>query len=343
MALTEAGAMALSAAGSLGSNVAGGLFNVNQARKNRAFQERMFYKQIEETRKNWQMENEYNLPSAQRQRLEDANLNPYLMYGEGAAGLTSQGSIGSPGLPSGSQAHSQFGNPMLDALQARLITAQSQNIEANTQKTISETDWQNIENKFSRESYQIRLAIKYRDYDMLNTTMDKMRNEMYNATQITTQQVLSMMQGREFEIKRYHLDSWYMGEQTKIAWQDVINGKIQASAAMKQAFAAMQNAVNAARLTTAQIGQIALNMSQSRQMFPLLMENQRGQNWSQVQERIFKGVQISEQQMKNFEQEINNRLRYIGAGTDTWLYRFAAPWVLPMITKPQDQQYFKNH
>lgn len=343
MALTEAGAMALGAAASLGSSAATGLFGINQAKKNRAFQERMFERQVQVNRENWEMENKYNLPSAQVQRLLDANLNPYLMYGEGASGLTSQGNIGGPSLPSGSTAQATFGNPVLDSLQARLLSAQASNVEANTEKTISETDWQEIENKFSRDSYDIRLAIKYGDWDFLKTSMDKMRNEMYNATQITTQQVLSMMQGREYEIKRFNLDEWRVGEETKQGWENVLSGKISASAQMMSAFAAMQNAVNAARLTTAQIGQIALNMSQSRQMFPLLMENQRGQNWSQIQDRIFKGTQISEQQMKNFEQEINNRLRYVGAAPDTWWYKFAAPWLLPMITKPSDGEYFKNH
>lgn len=35
---------------------------------------------------NWQMENEYNLPKNQMKRLEDAGLNPNLMYGQGSPG-----------------------------------------------------------------------------------------------------------------------------------------------------------------------------------------------------------------------------------------------------------------
>lgn len=332
MALTEAGAMALGALGSLGSNTAGGLFNINQARKNRAFQERMFERQVQVNRENWDIENRYNLPSAQVQRLLDANLNPYLMYSNGASGLTSQGSIGSPSQPHGAMVSASFGNPVLDALQAKMINAQVSNIEANTEKTRSEIDWQEIENRFSKESYNIRMAIKYGDFDLLKTSMDKMRTEMYNSSQITTQQVLSMMQGREYEIKRYHLDSYQVGEQIKQGWENVISGKISANAQMKSAFAAMQNAANAARLTTAQIGQIALNMSQQREMFPLLKEYQRGQNWNQVQDRIFKGVEITKSQQQVFQNEINNRLKAIGADPDTYFYKFAAPWIMPIVS-----------
>lgn len=331
MALTEAGAMALSAVGSLGSNLSGGLFNINQARKNRSFQERMFNRQVEVNRENWQMENEYNLPSAQMQRLKDANLNPYLMYGEGGSGLTSQGSIGNPTAPSGAQAQVHFTNPFLDALQAKLATAQVDKLEAETQKTKSETDWQNIENRFSTETYMVRKAIQFGNWDMLKISMDKLRQDMYNSVQLTTQQVLTMMQGREYEIKRFRLDEYQVGESVKQGWENVVTGKIQASAAIKQAFAAMQNAANAARLTTAQIGQISLNMSQQREMFPLLKANQTESNWQQIQQRMLNGVHLTQEQKKSFEMELDNRLKAFGAGPETYVYKFAAPWIMPVV------------
>ena len=42
----------------------------------------------------WQRANEYNLPSAQMQRLKDAGLNPAMMYGKGSAA-----NVASPNLP----------------------------------------------------------------------------------------------------------------------------------------------------------------------------------------------------------------------------------------------------
>lgn len=87
---------------SLGVNAASGLLgsigaNKRQKRaiaaqreenqKQRDFNKSMAEWYNEEQRKNIRDEREYNLPSAQMQRLKDAGLNPDLMYGHGASGL----------------------------------------------------------------------------------------------------------------------------------------------------------------------------------------------------------------------------------------------------------------
>lgn len=63
--------------------------------QDRAFTREMYQRSLEDERENWQMVNEYNLPSAQMQRLKDAELNPYLIYGNGAQGLVASGEVGS--------------------------------------------------------------------------------------------------------------------------------------------------------------------------------------------------------------------------------------------------------
>lgn len=47
--------------------------------------------------RSWRKQNEYNLPSAQMQRLKDAGLNPNLVYGKGTSTLASQPSATSVG------------------------------------------------------------------------------------------------------------------------------------------------------------------------------------------------------------------------------------------------------
>lgn len=59
-------------------------FNANEAAKNREFQEYM-----------WNQQNTYNSPSAQRARLEEAGLNPYMMMSSGSAGNASSSPSGS--------------------------------------------------------------------------------------------------------------------------------------------------------------------------------------------------------------------------------------------------------
>lgn len=73
------GAGLISAAGSLLGNLFG--FG-SQAATNKAQMELAKY-QYEKNLEMWNRQNEYNLPSAQRQRLLDAGLNPALMYGSG--------------------------------------------------------------------------------------------------------------------------------------------------------------------------------------------------------------------------------------------------------------------
>lgn len=59
-------------------------YKINQM--NNQFNERMAMQQRDFQENMWNKENEYNTASAQRQRLEEAGLNPYLMMNGGSAG-----------------------------------------------------------------------------------------------------------------------------------------------------------------------------------------------------------------------------------------------------------------
>ena len=59
-------------------------YNINQM--NNQFNERMAMQQRDFQENMWYKENAYNTASAQRQRLEDAGLNPCLMMNGGSAG-----------------------------------------------------------------------------------------------------------------------------------------------------------------------------------------------------------------------------------------------------------------
>lgn len=53
-------------------------------RKTRQHNEKMYNQQVSDNVRLWTMQNEYNSPAAQMQRLKDAGLNPNLVYGKGA-------------------------------------------------------------------------------------------------------------------------------------------------------------------------------------------------------------------------------------------------------------------
>lgn len=77
-------------------------FNAKEAEKNRQFQEAMMDKSYNQSVEFWNMQNEYNTPAQQVQRMKDAGLNPALMGGVSTG--TAQG--GTNTSASGAQASS---------------------------------------------------------------------------------------------------------------------------------------------------------------------------------------------------------------------------------------------
>lgn len=86
--------------------------NLDIAQMNNQYNRENLERQIDEQWKMWNAENEYNSASAQRARLEEAGLNPYMMMSGGSAGTASSMSAPSaaPADTSGTQ---QTGAPMV--------------------------------------------------------------------------------------------------------------------------------------------------------------------------------------------------------------------------------------
>lgn len=83
------GPLAAAAAISGGTNLVSNLFNIGQAKKERKFQREMAEYSYQKDVDMWNMQNEYNTPAKQRERMEAANMNPALMY-KGAPQNTAQ-------------------------------------------------------------------------------------------------------------------------------------------------------------------------------------------------------------------------------------------------------------
>lgn len=81
---TAGGATAASTALGVGQGILGAF--QNRANKRHAI--KMMDKQREWALADWNMQNEYNSPRAQMQRLQEAGLNPNLVYGQGVQGAT---------------------------------------------------------------------------------------------------------------------------------------------------------------------------------------------------------------------------------------------------------------
>ena len=149
-----------SAAGGLLSSLFGGNYSAKKAYQaametNKYNRENMIIQNLM-NRDNWNMENEYNMPSNQVQRLQAAGLNPYLMLNGGSSGVASSmpGVTTQPGVtPDTSQARGIVGS-IGDSIQAYL----------NGSQLGLQMDAQRIQNKFDKSAVQPRLGKIWSDY-----------------------------------------------------------------------------------------------------------------------------------------------------------------------------------
>lgn len=196
--------------GDLGGSVAGGLFSANQAKKNRAFQERMYKQQYQDSIDFWKMQNEYNLPSAQLQRLQDANLNPLLMYGEGGiSGNLAQQAPQLPSAPHGAQGQASSFNTRIDL--ANLALAEQQMAESKSREYLNYKEAANkeadtglkglqgeqlkIETDFQKDSYQLRMDTLQAEKDLKDSMFYlnyRQADQLYKSCQLMDKQIANI-------------------------------------------------------------------------------------------------------------------------------------------------------
>ncbi len=121
-----------------GSQVTGGILGYIGQRQTNKTNLRLAKEAREHDVKMWQMQNEYNTPAMQMQRLKEAGLNPNLMYGQGTTGnaLTPQKApVPEVGNELSSLAQMSLA-PVLSMYQDwRVKNAQIENLKANAEAT----------------------------------------------------------------------------------------------------------------------------------------------------------------------------------------------------------------
>lgn len=128
-------------------------YKINQM--NNQFNERMAIQQRNWQENMWNKENAYNTASAQRQRLEEAGLNPYLMMNGGSAGAAQSAGTGasassaSPAAMQSFQAdYSGIGSSIGNIFQYELMQTEKSQLQgarqladAKAMETLSNVDW----------------------------------------------------------------------------------------------------------------------------------------------------------------------------------------------------------
>lgn len=134
-------------------------YKINQM--NNQFNERMAIQQRNWQENMWNKENAYNTSSAQRQRLEEAGLNPYLMMNGGSAGVAQSAGTGATASSSGSAVmqpfqadYSGIGSSISNIFQYELMQSEKSQLQgarqladAKAMETLSNIDWGKLTNE----------------------------------------------------------------------------------------------------------------------------------------------------------------------------------------------------
>lgn len=275
--LSGLAAAGVSALGGIASNVMNAGYNSREAQKNRDFQREMYERQYKDSIDFWNLQQEYNTPQNQLIRLRNAGLNPLLMYGQSGVQNVATSQPSQPSQPSGSQASASFTNPFQTA-EYLLLDAERRKKEAETKKISSETDWQNLENKFQNDSYEMRLALVHREFDRVNAIIADTWDTIYQRGMMNAQQAATMAQARIYEIKRFDLDSYQVTESFKIGWQDAMSNRMNASANIKNAATNWYNAVTHRMIADWQVKSIAQDIWYKSLEQPYKLKNMGLQN-----------------------------------------------------------------
>lgn len=204
-------------------------YNANQAKINRQFNAAEAEKNRQFELDMWNKANKFNSPLAQVQRLQEANLNPYLMYGEGASGMATAGVPAGGQAASSAMSHLDLNSAFQLALQARSVEAdvklkeaQARAAEASAGKTEAESyDLQNkmyllkalgdmdYDNTFWRDESGNRRSW----HDILRQIVDNngvIDGQPMEWTPEFRQAAVKMLQdSSESEIKDYMLNEFY--------------------------------------------------------------------------------------------------------------------------------------
>lgn len=264
--LSALGSSALSSGlgflGNLGGSIFGGLFSANQAKKNRAFQERMYNKQVEDSIKFWNMQNEYNLPSAVRQRIEDAGINPYMYFSNGSIQSVANSSPDLPSAPHGAQGSPSSFNTAIDFANLRLVEAQTHDLEATarlkeeqTAETSTHVDWYEV-------SKELDLAIKRRDYEKIAYEINSLATSTNMLADMTWKNLEYLSTSMEIMQKKYDLSERETNERIAYWLNDIAVRNRQVDATLKGIAVSLYKAVTERKLAISTIAKQAAEIKE---------------------------------------------------------------------------------
>lgn len=279
--------------------------NYQIAQQNNAFNERM-----------WNMQNEYNTPSAQRARLEAAGINPYLMLDGSSTGVAQSAPQADT---SGTQVAPDVGNTIAGGYQSlgnSIASAAGQIAQmafqndlqkanvAKTQADAQNSDLQNqydaLRNQFAAAQFLADLRLKQYQGKISKYDANYLRDSMQDRLDaLKFQNSVSGSQASYYNQMAGLYDVQRQIEETNLKWlprekQVSIMAAIQnartAASQMKLNFASARNMIAMAALNAAQAAGVSVDNRLKNTVFDLsvgLVENQYEQGlWNNEKSRM---------------------------------------------------------
>lgn len=143
----------LAAGASLLGNAINSVSTAVQNRKSRQWSEKMYGRQRTDNIDFWNMQNEYNSPVRQMERLKAAGLNPNLIYDQGAAAAAGQaGNVSTPDVQQAQFRSPEWGNALSNTMSTlgqyydyEIKQAQTDNLRASNTVLLEEAALKNAQ------------------------------------------------------------------------------------------------------------------------------------------------------------------------------------------------------
>lgn len=176
----------------------------------------------------WHMQNEYNHPKAQMERLKEAGLNPNLVYGEGVSGATGQaGEVGTPARAKVDPVNEILKYQQVERgdMQLEILEEERRGKMLENNMTVSELFRRDIEDANYGDMYQTQFqakqqvlkkaaaeaGLKEQELQLIMTTRDaRVQQIINNATasrfKMDNEQKLGVLRDLEAQLKQSTID-----------------------------------------------------------------------------------------------------------------------------------------
>lgn len=204
----------LNAATSAVNGIVGGAFGLAGSALNHKYNKEMADYQFDKNLEMWRTQNEYNSPSAQRERLEAAGLNPALMYGGGATSTGNSNSTPSYQM-NPIDIMGTLQNAMMTDMQMKQMAANIDKTEAETDLTKSQTEGQNISNTYASPLAEANIN-NILQQTATGKSQESLNYEQVKGVQVNMSEALSRIKVNDETIAKMRLEGLDIQKSTEL-------------------------------------------------------------------------------------------------------------------------------